>query len=109
MYLTKMLLVNSSHRGPVKDAIQRFLNSVKFTQCLSYQIHFLPISILNVWLVLFNSFSENSLPSEKLTFLNKLKNKENYANCELIINVFLVCLNSVLRSNSMRFVFCTHH
>lgn len=107
MYLTKMLLVNSSHRGPVKDAIQRFLNSVKL--CLSYQIHFLPISILNVWLVLFNSFSENSLPSEKLTFLNKLKNKENYANCELIINVFLVCLNSVLRSNSMRFVFCTHH
>lgn len=57
----------------------------------------------------FFSFSENSLPSEKLTFLNKLKNKENYANCELIINVFLVCLNSVLRSNFMRFVFCTHH
>lgn len=97
--LNKNVIVNSSHRGPVKDAIQRFLNSVKFTQCLSYQIHFLPISILNVWLVFFNSFSENSLPSEKLTFLNKLKNKENYANCELIINVFLVCLNSVLRSN----------
>lgn len=66
--LNKMLLVNSSHRGPVKDAIQRFLNSVKFTQCLSYQIHFLPISILNVWLVFFILLVKIVCPLRNLLF-----------------------------------------